>query len=37
LCERTFRSRLTLRKAGQVKLLGKTPNRLPASATLANS
>src|SRR5262249_13549123 len=28
LCERAFRSRLTLREEGQVELLGETPNNL---------
>ena len=36
LCERTFRSRLTLREEGQVELLGETPNGLSATTTLAN-
>jgi len=31
LCERAFRSRLTLRKEGQVELLGETPKRLSAA------
>jgi hypothetical protein len=37
LCERAVRSRVTLRKEGQVELLGETPNGLSASATLANA
>src|SRR6266513_3389738 len=35
LCERAFRSRLTLREEGQVELLGETPNGLSTTATLA--
>ena len=34
LCEQALRSRLTLRKEGQVELQGETPNGLSASATL---
>jgi hypothetical protein len=37
LCERAFRSRVTLRKEGQVELLGETPVLLSASATLKES
>ena len=37
LRDRTFCSRLTLREESQVKLLGETPNRLDARATLAKS
>src|SRR5262245_53540081 len=36
LCERAFRSRLTLREDGSGGALGETPNGLSASATLAN-
>jgi hypothetical protein len=36
LCERAVRSRVTLRKEGQVELYGETPNGLSASATLPN-
>ena len=35
LCERPFRSRLTLREEGQVELFGETPNRLSASPSLS--
>jgi hypothetical protein len=34
LCERAFRSRLTLREEDQVELLGETPNGLSAVVTL---
>ncbi len=34
LCERAFRSRLTLREEGQVELLGETPKQLSATASL---
>ncbi len=33
LCEQALRSRLTLRKEGQVELLGEAPNGLSASAS----
>jgi hypothetical protein len=34
LCERAFRSRLTLREEGQVELFGETPNGLSASTSM---
>jgi len=37
LCERAFRSRLTLREEGQVELLGEAPNELSAVGTLATA